>query len=195
VPRKSTLRARAGAASRHHRTIGVIMLDVDHFKRVNDDFGHPAGDMVLRELAGVIRRVARRSDVACREGGEEFLLLMSEVTLEGMLGKAEELRQELARLELAYEGRPLGNLTVSARVAILPASRHDRRRAHTLRGRGAVRGQGRRAQPCRRARRTRARHRTGLSRPEVPRCIRTPAHIRLRPKSAHSAARTPRPAV
>lgn len=107
-------------AQRRHRTIGVIMLDVDHFKRVNDDFGHPAGDMVLRELAGVIRRVARRSDVACRQGGEEFLLLMPEVTLEGMLGKAEELRQELARLDLAYEGRPLGSVTLSAGVAIYP---------------------------------------------------------------------------
>jgi diguanylate cyclase (GGDEF)-like protein len=107
-------------AQRRHRTIGVIMLDVDHFKRVNDDFGHPAGDMVLRELAGVIRRVARRSDVACRQGGEEFLLLMPEVTLEGMLGKTEEPRQELARLDLAYEGRPLGSVTLSAGVAIYP---------------------------------------------------------------------------
>jgi diguanylate cyclase (GGDEF)-like protein len=107
-------------AKRHQRSIGVIMLDVDHFKRVNDDFGHAAGDMVLRELAGVLRRVARRSDVPCRHGGEEFLVLMPEVTLEGMLGKAEELRQEVRRLDLAYEGQPLGSITVSAGLAIYP---------------------------------------------------------------------------
>jgi diguanylate cyclase (GGDEF)-like protein len=107
-------------AGRHGRSIGVILLDIDHFKRVNDDFGHEAGDMVLREFADILRRVARRSDVACRHGGEEFLLLMPESTLEGTVAKAEELRQEVARLALAYDGRAMGSITVSAGVAMYP---------------------------------------------------------------------------
>lgn len=107
-------------AARHRRAIGVIMLDVDHFKRFNDNFGHEAGDVVLREFADVLRRTARGSDVACRHGGEEFLLLMPESTLEGTLAKAEELRREVARLALDYEGRALGIVTISAGVAMYP---------------------------------------------------------------------------
>jgi len=76
--------------------------------------------MVMRELAGVLRRVARKSDVVCRHGGEEFLLLLPEATLEGTRGKAEELRREVERLALACEGQPLGSITISAGVALYP---------------------------------------------------------------------------
>jgi diguanylate cyclase (GGDEF)-like protein len=107
-------------ARRHGRPIGVVMLDIDHFKRFNDNFGHAAGDLVLRELAGVMQRVTRSSDAACRYGGEEFLLLMPETTREGTLASAEKLRQEAACLALAYEGRELGRITISAGVAVYP---------------------------------------------------------------------------
>ncbi|MDB5808399.1 MAG: hypothetical protein JWN94_521 [Betaproteobacteria bacterium] len=106
-------------AGRHRRSIGMILVDVDHFKRVNDTFGHDAGDLVLRELAAVIRRIARSSDVACRHGGEEFLLLMPDATPAGTRYKAEKLRQAVAAMALEYDGHPL-RITVSAGVAVYP---------------------------------------------------------------------------
>jgi diguanylate cyclase (GGDEF)-like protein len=112
-------------AQRHGRPIGVVMLDIDHFKRVNDGFGHEAGDLVLRELAALIRRLARKSDIVCRLGGEEFVLLMPESPLDGTLRKAEELRREVARLSLASRGRPLPAITVSIGVALFPQHAQD----------------------------------------------------------------------
>lgn len=107
-------------AQRHGRSIGVIAIDADHFKRFNDDFSHAAGDSVLRELAGAIRRLARRSDVVCRLGGEEFLLLMPEATLAGTLAKAEQLRRNISTLDLRWEDQALGRVTISAGVAMFP---------------------------------------------------------------------------
>ncbi len=107
-------------AQRHGRPIAAIMLDVDHFKRFNDGFGHEAGDLVLRELAGALKRSTRGSDVASRYGGEEFLVLLPECPLDAALRKAEQLREEVAKLELRYDGRPLGPVSVSLGVAAFP---------------------------------------------------------------------------
>src|SRR5437667_337465 len=95
-------------AQRHGRPIAAIMLDIDHFKRFNDTFGHEAGDLVLRELAGVLGRSTRGSDIASRYGGEEFLVLLPECAFDAARSKAEQLREEIARLELRYGDRPLG---------------------------------------------------------------------------------------
>src|SRR5712675_1582226 len=107
-------------AQRHGRPIAAIMLDIDHFKRFNDSFGHEAGDMVLREVAGALRRSTRGSDVASRYGGEEFLVLLPECPFDAALRKAEQLREEIAKLELRYGDRPLGPVTVSLGVAAFP---------------------------------------------------------------------------
>ena len=107
-------------AQRHGRPLAAIMLDIDHFKRFNDSFGHEAGDLVLRELAGVLRRFARESDVACRYGGEEFLVLLPECPFDAALRRAAQMREEVAKLELRYDGRPLGPVTVSLGVAAFP---------------------------------------------------------------------------
>src|SRR6266853_311496 len=107
-------------AQRHGRPIAAIMLDVDHFKRFNDTFGHEAGDLVLRELAGALGRFARESDVASRYGGEEFLVLLPECPFDAALCKAEQLREEVAKLELRYDDRPLGPVTISLGVAAFP---------------------------------------------------------------------------
>jgi diguanylate cyclase (GGDEF)-like protein len=107
-------------AQRHGRPIVAIMLDIDHFKRFNDTFGHEAGDLVLRELAGVLRRLARQSDVASRYGGEEFLVLLPECPFDAALRKAERLREEVLKLELQYDNQPLGPVTVSIGVAAFP---------------------------------------------------------------------------
>ena len=107
-------------AQRHGRPIAAIMLDIDQFKRFNDSFGHEAGDLVLRELAAVLRRFARKSDVACRYGGEEFLVLLPECPFDAARSKAEQLREEVAKLELRYDDQPLGPVTVSLGVAAFP---------------------------------------------------------------------------
>jgi len=107
-------------AQRHGRPIAAMMLDIDHFKRFNDNFGHEAGDLVLRELAGVLGRYARASDVACRYGGEEFLVLLPECPFDAALRRAAQLREEVAKLELRYDDRPLGPVTVSLGVAAFP---------------------------------------------------------------------------
>ncbi len=118
-------------AQRHGRPIAAIMLDVDHFKRFNDSFGHEAGDLVLRELAGALKRSTRGSDVASRYGGEEFLVLLPECPLDAALRKAEQLREEVAKLELRYDGRPLGPVSVSLGVASFPD--HAKESAELLR--------------------------------------------------------------
>ncbi len=107
-------------AQRHGRPVAAIMLDIDHFKRFNDSFGHGAGDLVLRELAGVLGRSTRASDVASRYGGEEFLVLLPECPFDAALSKAEQLREEIAKLELRYDDQPLGPVTVSLGVAAFP---------------------------------------------------------------------------
>ena len=118
-------------AQRHGRPIAAIMLDVDHFKRFNDSFGHEAGDLVLRELAGALKRSTRGSDVASRYGGEEFLVLLPECPLDAALRKAEQLREEVAKLELRYDSRPLGPVSVSLGVASFPD--HAKESAELLR--------------------------------------------------------------
>jgi diguanylate cyclase (GGDEF)-like protein len=108
-------------AHRGESPIGIVLLDIDHFKRFNDTFGHAAGDHVLREVAAVLMSVTRRSDVACRYGGEEFLLLMADASREIAIRRAEELRLAVKGLRLEWQGHPLGELTISAGVAALPA--------------------------------------------------------------------------
>jgi diguanylate cyclase (GGDEF)-like protein len=70
------------------------MIDIDHFKQINDTFGHPAGDQVLRALADLCRQCLRREDILSRFGGEEFLVLLPETNLKNALGVAERLRRK-----------------------------------------------------------------------------------------------------
>ena len=107
-------------AQRHGWSIAAIMLDIDHFKGFNDTFGHEAGDLVLRELAGALGRTTRGSDVASRYGGEEFLVLLPECPFDAALRRAERMREEVAKLELRYGDKPLGPVTVSLGVAVFP---------------------------------------------------------------------------
>jgi len=110
---------------RKQAPLAVIMLDIDHFKRFNDTFGHAAGDHVLRELAKAISRAGRRSDVACRYGGEEFILFMPETSPEVALKRADEIREAVKHLHLEWEGQALGIVTLSAGVAAYPEHGDD----------------------------------------------------------------------
>jgi two-component system, cell cycle response regulator len=91
------LHAEAAAASRHSWTMGVLMVDVDHFKRVNDRFGHDAGDAVLREVANRLASACRAEDVAGRWGGEEFLVIAPATDAAGVAQLGERVRAGIAR--------------------------------------------------------------------------------------------------
>jgi len=107
-------------AGRKSQSIAVLFLDLDHFKRFNDTFGHDAGDMVLQSLADLFRNFFRATDICCRYGGEEFAIILPESTSSDALIRADALRSEVKGLRLQYKKQLLGQLTVSAGVAAFP---------------------------------------------------------------------------
>jgi diguanylate cyclase (GGDEF)-like protein len=107
-------------AIRKKRSLGIVMLDVDHFKRFNDTFGHDAGDTVLRELGDYLSKFIRQGDLACRYGGEEFTLVFPESSLEDTRRRAEELRISFEQLSIKHNDIVLGKVTLSLGVAALP---------------------------------------------------------------------------
>ncbi|HJX27151.1 MAG TPA: diguanylate cyclase, partial [Thermoanaerobaculia bacterium] len=100
--------------------LGIIMLDLDRFKVVNDEFGHEAGDVLLRAFGDFLRRHVRGEDVACRWGGEEFAVLLPEATQEITRERAEELRQGVKGIQAPYQNLMLGPVTISLGVAVFP---------------------------------------------------------------------------
>jgi diguanylate cyclase (GGDEF)-like protein len=96
------------------------MMDLDYFKRINDRFGHEAGDVVLKEIAALLKSQIRGSDIASRFGGEEFALVLPDATLEAVQRRAEGIRAAIHRLKLEYRGQPLGKITASFGVALAP---------------------------------------------------------------------------
>jgi diguanylate cyclase (GGDEF)-like protein len=96
-----------GAEQRYHRGIAILLVDVDHFKAVNDAAGHPFGDEVLRAVAAAVAAPLRAGDVACRYGGEEFVGILHEIGRAGACVVAERVRARVAALELAHAGRPV----------------------------------------------------------------------------------------
>jgi len=110
----------AALAKRHGRALSVIMCDVDHFKRFNDTYGHAAGDVVLKRVAGLLASVFRQTDLICRYGGEEFCVLMPGTQVEGCQQRAEDLRQRVESESFEYEGHALGPLTISVGIAAWP---------------------------------------------------------------------------
>ena len=100
------------------RPLSLVMIDADHFKRINDRHGHAAGDAVLRNLAGLLTHTFRQVDVAARIGGEEFAVLLPSTPLGAALGVAERLRKAVAEAQVPFEGRSL-RYTISAGVATM----------------------------------------------------------------------------
>ncbi len=113
---EACLQTESARASRNNAPLGVIMIDVDHFKRFNDTFGHEAGDAVLRALARLIEAKIRVGDVACRYGGEELTIILPGATAEDARKRAEAIREEVAAVRL----HGLGAITISAGVAASP---------------------------------------------------------------------------
>lgn len=95
-------------ANRHQSRVSVVMLDIDHFKKFNDTFGHPAGDMILRTMARLLRDNIRKIDIAARYGGEEFFLVLIETNKNAAVQAAEKVRRlvEAHQFDLANDGYP-----------------------------------------------------------------------------------------
>ena len=108
-------------AERQKGAISFILLDIDHFKRVNDTFGHPAGDACLRALADMLRpRIDRAGDILARYGGEEFVIALTGVDLSGTIALAEELRKATDRLRVEFDGKPLRFTASFGVVSVIP---------------------------------------------------------------------------
>jgi diguanylate cyclase (GGDEF)-like protein len=107
-------------ANRNGYQIGVIMIDLDHFRNINNTWGHDAGDFALKEVANLLQKMIRSSDTACRYGGEEMTLILSESSLENTAKKAEEIRAAIAKLPLNYNDEQLIKVTSSFGVACFP---------------------------------------------------------------------------
>jgi len=107
-------------AARNQRPLGVIMIDLDHFKHFNDTFGHEAGDSLLRELGSLLQNNIRGEDIACRYGGEEFTLIMPEGSFDVTRQRAEFLREAIKHINVQHRGQPLGRITASMGVAVFP---------------------------------------------------------------------------
>lgn len=107
-------------ARRRNAPLCVAMLDLDFFKRFNDTYGHDAGDLVLRESGRVLQENLRRSDVACRYGGEEFVLVLPDSSLADTTLRLDEIRRLFETLEIRHDGRAMSTMTLSAGIAAAP---------------------------------------------------------------------------
>jgi diguanylate cyclase (GGDEF)-like protein/PAS domain S-box-containing protein len=102
-------------AAREAYPISLLMVDIDHFKQINDLFGHPSGDLVLRGIGQLLRSRVRAGDIVCRYGGDEFLMLLPNMGLEDALRRAEDCRGDVTRLEVAVDS---GRADISASVGV-----------------------------------------------------------------------------
>jgi diguanylate cyclase (GGDEF)-like protein len=107
-------------ANRGRHPVGIIMLDLDHFKRFNDTYGHDAGDALMRLVGSTLQRSIRAEDIACRYGGEEFTLILPEASLVDAAQRAESIREQIRNLNVQHRRQQLGGVTISAGVAIFP---------------------------------------------------------------------------
>jgi len=103
-------------AKRHGTRLSVLFVDADHFKKVNDTYGHAGGDAVLRSLAAVLLKSVRTEDVVARYGGEEFILLVRGIAPDAVLQMAERVRADIAACKIEHEGKTIP-VTVSIGVA------------------------------------------------------------------------------
>jgi diguanylate cyclase (GGDEF)-like protein/PAS domain S-box-containing protein len=107
-------------AGRNKTAVAVMMMDIDHFKRVNDTYGHETGDLVLKEIARTIEATLRATDICCRYGGEEISVVLPEAPVDGARMRAEMLRASIEKLEVEGPGQERIRVTISIGVAVYP---------------------------------------------------------------------------
>lgn len=107
-------------AERLSSTIGLIAIDLDHFKRINDRFGHDGGDAALKAIAALLTQNVRGGDIACRLGGEEFAVILPGATAETTERRAEELRAAVQELRIPHANHELPQISISCGVALFP---------------------------------------------------------------------------
>jgi diguanylate cyclase (GGDEF)-like protein len=117
---EESLEREVARAKRSGTPLGIMMIDIDHFKNVNDTFGHAAGDTVLEGISRCMQSMARTEDILCRYGGEEFVLVMTTASLDTIHERAERVREGVRRTNIAHDGRDIGQVMVSIGIAIHP---------------------------------------------------------------------------
>ncbi|MEQ9394054.1 diguanylate cyclase [Haliea sp.] len=122
---EETLEREMHRAKRNNSPLSLVMLDIDHFKQFNDRYGHPAGDLLLKEFGNNLRAHVRGQDIACRYGGEEFILVLPDATAAQAHERAETIRQSLVSLTVDYQGVRLPAITASFGVAAYPVDGDD----------------------------------------------------------------------
>jgi len=115
-----TLPREINRARRGKHPLGLLMLDIDHFKKFNDTYGHSAGDFVLKTISQIILSFIRESDVACRYGGEEFAIILPDTSIETAQKRAEALCEKISQNELIFNNEFLDAITISIGVAVYP---------------------------------------------------------------------------
>ena len=105
---------------RHGTPVAVVVMDLDHFKDINDTLGHEAGDAFLAAFGEFLRTHTRMEDIACRYGGEEFVLIMPGASLDDASARATQLREAAGRLTIGHRGGTLGPVTLSLGIAVFP---------------------------------------------------------------------------
>lgn len=117
---EETLEREIKRSLRSRYSIGVLLLDIDQFKEINDTWGHAAGDVLLKALGEVLAAHIRGGDIACRWGGDEFVLVLPDASRQTTRQRAERLREAVRELEIPYHGLSLGALTISVGLAMYP---------------------------------------------------------------------------
>jgi len=117
---EDTVRREMSRATRTRGFVGVILLDIDHFKRLNDLYGHQTGDLVLRQLASLIKDQIRSADVPCRYGGEEFLWILPGASLSVTAKRADQIRMALKNIRIHNNNQEVGPISISAGVSAFP---------------------------------------------------------------------------
>ena len=117
---EETLEREIYRGQRKGASLGLIMLDLDNFKHFNDTYGHEAGDNLLHTLGKFLAEQVRREDVACRYGGEEFVLILPEASSEIVQQRAKDIRREFPKIPVVHSGQVLQSVTLSLGVAMFP---------------------------------------------------------------------------
>lgn len=117
---EDTLRTQMKQAVRNEEPVSCLMIDIDHFKSINDRFGHEAGDLVIKSVAAIIQRAVHDSGLAFRYGGEEFLVLLTGADEEAAHGAATEIYNGVHALSLRYGLSEIGPVDVSIGIASYP---------------------------------------------------------------------------